>query len=59
MQWFLTFFAPWTPKSQNNFQGHLKCYHVLLADPLIPVKEVQMGKLLYFSDLHGPPVKNL
>jgi len=38
-QCFLTYFAPWTPKSQNNFHGPLKCYYVLLADPLIPVKE--------------------
>ena len=22
-QWFLTFFAPWTPKSENNFHGPL------------------------------------
>ncbi len=40
VQWFLTFFAPWTPKSKNNFHGALKCYYVLLADPLISVKVV-------------------
>jgi len=38
---------------------NLVCYYVLLADPLIPVKEVQMGTVLYFSDLHGFPVKNV
>jgi len=54
-QWFLTFFAPLTTKSQNNFHGPLKCYYILLTDPLILVKEVKMGTLLYFSDLHEPP----
>jgi len=39
-QWFLTFFVPWTPKSQNNFHGPSMCYFVLMADPFIPVKEV-------------------
>jgi len=24
-------------------------------DPLIPVKVVYLGTVLYFSDLHGPP----
>jgi len=28
----------------------LVCYYVLLADPLIPAIEVQMGTVLYFSD---------
>jgi len=36
-------------------RGSLKCYHVLLADPLIPVKEVLIGTVLYSSDLHGAP----
>jgi len=35
---------------------NLVCYYVLLADPLIPVKEVQMGTVLYFSDLAFTPV---
>jgi len=54
-QWFLTFFAPRTPKSQNNFHGTLNCNNILQADPLIPEREVKMGTVLYFSDLHGPP----
>jgi len=54
-QWFLTFFAPWTPKSWNKFHGPLKCFYILLTDPLIPVKVVYMSTVLYFSDLHGPP----
>ncbi len=40
LQWFLTFFALWAPKIQNNFYGPLKCCYVLQVDPLIPVKEV-------------------
>jgi len=54
IQWFLTFFDPWTPKSQNNVHGPLKSHYILLADPLIPVKDVhQMSTctVLYFSDL--------
>jgi len=54
-QWFLTFFAPWTPKSLNKFHGPLKYLYIQLADPLIPVKVVYLGTILYFSDLHGPP----
>ncbi len=51
----INLFAPRTPKSQYNFHGHLKCHYEPLAGPLIPVKEVQIGTVLYFSDLHGPP----
>jgi len=54
-QWFLTFFAPWTPKRLNKFHGPLKCFYILLTDPLIQVKVVYLGTVLYFSDLHGPP----
>jgi hypothetical protein len=42
-QWLLTFFVPWTPKSQNNFHGPLKCYFVLMADPFIPVNKVNVN----------------
>ena len=39
-QWFLTFFAPWTPRSQKKFHGPLNYQSVLLVDPCIPVKAV-------------------
>ena len=39
-QLFLIFFAPWAPKSQNDFHGPLKSFYALLADLLIRIKEV-------------------
>ena len=39
-QWFLTFFAQWTPKSQKYFHGPLNYQNVLLVDPWISVIKV-------------------
>ncbi len=41
-QLFLTFFALLAPKIQNNFHGPLKCYNVLLVDPL-PLNSCKRG----------------
>ncbi len=38
--WFLTFFAPWTPKGSKSFHGPLKFFRTLSVDPYIPLKEV-------------------
>ena len=59
VQWFLTFFASWTPKSQKKFHGPLNYQIVILVDPWIPVKEVWKQKFAFviFTDpldpLHG------
>jgi hypothetical protein len=47
-QWFLTFWAPRTPKSQQKVPQSLK---VLIGT----TQEVQMVTKIYFCDLHGPP----
>ncbi len=54
-QWFLTFFAPWTRKTQKSFHGPPKCQQMPLEDPWILIKVTIMGKILYFCDLRGLP----
>ena len=43
IQWFLTFFAPWTPKSEKNFHRPIN-YHSVLPK----------GTVLYCCDHHRP-----
>ena len=70
-QWFTTFFAPRTTKSQKKIHGLLSYQSVPVVEPWIPVKEVYKGTIAFviFVDpldplngslgVHGPSVKNL
>ncbi len=46
MQWFLTFFAPWTPTVSIGTIG--------VPQTRIYMKEVLMDTELYFCDIHRP-----
>ena len=66
MQWFLTFFAPWTPKGQKKFDGPLKFLEHCWWTPISLDKRFKWVlnlTLMIFADpldpLHGPPVKSL
>ena len=47
-QLFLSFFAPETPKSQENFHRPLNYQSVRHVDPRMLITGVKQGKIVYF-----------
>jgi hypothetical protein len=52
-QWFLTFFAPWTPKSQKYFSRTPIVSIIAIGGPLNP--RDSNGYNGFFDDIFGPP----